>query len=83
MKPIAAPPYLQSPELLDWLGLSAQQKQKVLTNRAELAEKIHQLDVRAFEDVIKILTPEQLEKLKRRACAPPGTLMPVWAPQKK
>lgn len=84
--------FLQSPWMLDRMGLSEQQKEKVKKNRAELAKKIHELEVQSFEEILKVLTPEQLEKIKQPwgIMPPPGSavqpgaqLNPAPAPKKK
>lgn len=56
---------LQYSPALDRVGLTGEQKKQILKNRAELAEKLYDLQKEAFEDVMKILTPEQIETLKQ------------------
>jgi 3-isopropylmalate dehydratase small subunit len=56
---------LQYGPALDRVGLSDDQKKQIQKNRAELAEKLYDLQKEAFEDVTKILTPEQIDKLKQ------------------
>ncbi len=55
---------LHSSSMLDRLGLTEEQKEKIRKNRTELREKIHNLNEEAFKEVLEILTPEQIEKLK-------------------
>lgn len=55
---------LMSPWALDRLGLSDEQKAKVKANRDELSKKVRKLEVEAFEELLEVLTPEQIEKLK-------------------
>ena len=62
---------LQYGVALERAGLSDEQRKQMAKNRAELAEKMYQLQKEAFEDALKILTPEQIDKLK----------MPMYAGQ--
>lgn len=57
--------YLRSPAVLERLGLTDEQKEKIRRNREELAEKLNQLQKEYFEEILQILTPEQIEKLKQ------------------
>lgn len=56
---------LQYPQALERLNLNDAQKEQLKKNRDELAAKLHQLNKEAFEDVMKVLSPEQLETLKQ------------------
>jgi hypothetical protein len=69
---------LQAPAVLERLGLSDQQKEKVKKNRSDLADKVYRLQKDSFEEVVKILTPEQLEKLKQPwGASQPGGVAPA------
>ena len=46
---------LQYSPALDRVGLTEEQKKKILKNRAELAEKLYDLQKEAFEDVMNVL----------------------------
>ena len=56
---------LQYGPALERVGLSEAQKQRIQKNRAELAQKLHDLQREAFAEIIEVLTPEQLEQLKQ------------------
>lgn len=70
--------YLQSPWMLDRMDLTEEQKEKIKKNRAELAKKVHELEAASFEEVLKVLTPEQVEKFKQPQgfMAQPGPRIP-------
>jgi Spy/CpxP family protein refolding chaperone len=55
---------LASPRIVEHLGLSEAQKEKIREARDELQKKMRELQRDAFEKTLKVLTPEQLEKLK-------------------
>jgi len=57
--------YLRNPAVLERLGLTEKQKEKIRRNREELAEKVSELQKKYFDELLKILTPEQIEKLKQ------------------
>jgi Spy/CpxP family protein refolding chaperone len=57
--------YLPIPRLAEELGLSDEQQQQLNKNRRELLEKIDQLQHESAKEALEILTPEQLEKLKK------------------
>lgn len=55
---------LQYGQVLERAGLTEEQRKDLLKNRVELAQKMYDLQKEAFEDALKILTPEQIDKLK-------------------
>jgi len=70
---------LRSPAVLERLGLTEEQKKKIQRNREELAEKLNELQKEYFEEILEILTPEQVEKLKQTFSAGGGRV--IVAPQ--
>ncbi|MFM7842741.1 MAG: hypothetical protein ACKPEY_00725 [Planctomycetota bacterium] len=56
---------LQYGPALERVGLTEQQKQRIQKNRAELAQKLHDLQREAFQEIMEVLTPEQVDLLKQ------------------
>mgnify|MGYP005836117771 CR=1 FL=1 len=64
---------LQSPQIQEQLGLSAEQRRKLRENREQLTRRSRQLQQEALEESLRVLSPEQLEKLRAmHARAPVG-----------
>jgi Spy/CpxP family protein refolding chaperone len=60
----AGPSALANPRILDSLGVSDQQKEKLESIRQEMLAKYQELQTKAFDRALKVLTPEQCRKLK-------------------
>jgi hypothetical protein len=56
---------LQYGPALERIGLTEQQKQRIQKNRADLAQKLHDLQREAFQEIMEVLTPEQVDMLKQ------------------
>jgi len=61
---LQAPAMLQNPRTLEQLGLTDQQKQDLRQLREELQKKMQELQKENTEKALKVLSPEQIEKLK-------------------
>ena len=61
-----APSLLRSPRVLEKLGLSEEQKQKLRKNQQDLTAKMQRLLHESAQKALQILTPKQLEKLKQQ-----------------
>ena len=61
-----APYSLQNPWTLQQLGISDQQKEKLQKIRDKMTEQYQELQKKALEDAMNVLTPEQKEKLKEQ-----------------
>lgn len=62
-----APGALMSPRVLEALGLSEDQKQKLTELREQMAEKYREIREQTYKESLDVLTPEQTEKLKELA----------------
>jgi len=70
---------LQSPQLQEQLGRSAQQKQKLRENREQLTRQGRQLQQEALEESLRVLSPEQVEKLRAMHVRTPMVRSPAGA----
>jgi Spy/CpxP family protein refolding chaperone len=59
-----APGALMSPRVLEAIGLSEEQKEKLGELRQEMAEQYKQIREKTFEQSLDVLTPKQRKKLK-------------------
>jgi Spy/CpxP family protein refolding chaperone len=56
---------LQDPQTLEQLGLTDQQKQELRRLREELQKKLQEVQQENTEKTLRVLSPEQIEKLKK------------------
>lgn len=61
-----APYALQSPSTLKKLGINDQQQEKLKQIREKLVEEYQQMQKKALDDALKVLTPEQKKQLEEQ-----------------
>ena len=57
---------LRNPRVLEKLGLSEEQKEKLRKNWEDLSDQMQQLLRESAQKALRILTPKQLEDLKQQ-----------------
>ena len=61
-----APSMLYQQKVFETVGITDEQKAKIQKIRQELTEKYQQLQKESFDQILKVLTPEQQKKLKEQ-----------------
>ena len=63
------PSMLYQPKVMETVGITDDQKAKIQKIRQELTEKYRQLQKESFDQILKVLTPEQQKKLEEQVQA--------------